>query len=196
MNAPWRIPVTTLAAVGMLLVGLVGCRALPLPIEIDLLEELGEARSGVVEEPVRNGVHADLHLDLPEHGDNCLAIDQDQLPVSVVHAQLTYAVDLRYEGPAVSGVVDVQPYLASTRTMLWTDGSALGERVTVDLASTSVELSGVARLTPDQLAGLNEGRLCWGVRLRGTDVAAASDGTIRASYEVRALVVRAGVAVF
>jgi hypothetical protein len=196
MNSPRTTPFATLAAVGVLLVGLVGCRALPLPIEIDLLAELADARSGVVEESVRSGVHAQLLMDLPEHDDNCLDVGQDQLPVSVVHAQVTYAVDLRYEGPVLSGAVEVQPYLASSRAALWTEESALGDGLTVDLASTSVELAGVARLTADQVAALNEGRLCWGLRLHGTDVAAAADGRLRASYDVRTLVVRAGVAVF
>jgi hypothetical protein len=193
MNTHRTIP---LAALGALLVGLVGCRAVPLPIEIDLLPELADARSGVVEESVRSGVNAHLTMDLPEHDDNCLDVGQDQLPVSVVHAQVAYAVDLRYEGPDLSGSVEVQPYLASSRATLWTEGSALGEGVTVDLASTRVALEGVARLTTDQVAELNEGRLCWGLRLHGTDVAAATDGRVRVSYDVRTLVVRAGVAVF
>jgi hypothetical protein len=196
MNTTGTTPFATLAAIGVLLVGLLGCRALPLPIEIDLLADLADARSGVVEESVRSGVNAEFLMDLPEHDDNCLDIDEDVLPVAIVHAQVTYAVDLRYEGPDLSGSVEVQPYLASSRATLWTDESALGDGVTVDLASTRVELEGVARLTTDQVAALNEGRLCWGLRLHGTDVAAAADGRVRASYDLRTLVVRAGVAVF
>jgi hypothetical protein len=196
MNTSRTTPIATLAAVGVLLVGLVGCRALPLPIEIDLLAELADAGSGVVEEPVRHGVTPELVMDLPDHDDNCLDVPEDQLPVTVVHAQLTYAVDLRYEGPDLSGSVEIQPHLASSRTRLWTEASALGDGVTVDLASTRVAVEGVARLTPDQVMALNQGRLCWGLQLRATDLAAAADGTIRASYDVRTLVVRAGVAVF
>lgn len=195
MNTPRTLPFATLAAVA-LLVGLVGCRALPLPIEVDLLAELADARSGVVEEPVRSGVNAQLLMDLPEHGDNCLVIGEDLLPVSIVHAQVTYAIELRYEGPDLSGVIEVQPYLASSPTTLFTAATVLGDPLTVDLASTQARLDGVSRLSTEQVAALNGGRLCWGLRLRGTDVAAATDGWVRASYDVRTLTVRAGVAIF
>jgi hypothetical protein len=72
----------------------------------------------------------------------------------------------------------------------------LGDPLTVDLASKQASLDGVAKLATEQVAALNGGRLCWGLRLRGTDVAATADGWIRATYEVRTLTVRAGVAVF
>jgi hypothetical protein len=196
MNTPRSTPVATLAAVGVLLVGLVGCRALPLPVEIDLLAELADASSGVVEETVRSGVTPHLVMDLPDHDDNCLEVPEDRLPVSIVHAHVAYAIDLRYEGPDLSGVVEIQPYLAPSRTTLWTEASVLGDRMTVDLASARASVAGVAKLTANQVTALNQGRLCWGLRLRATELAAAADGTIRASYDVRTLAVRAGVAVF
>jgi hypothetical protein len=195
MNTSRTTPFATLAAVA-LLVGLVGCRALPLPIEIDLLAELADARSGVVEETVQTGVNAQLLMDLPEHDDNCIDIDEDVLPVSIVYAQVTYDVDLRYQGPNLRGRVEVQPYLASSPSKLFEASSAFGDPIAANLAAAHVRLKGVARLTAEQVAALNEGHLCWGLRLRGTNVAATADGTIRATYDVRTLTVRAGVAIF
>jgi hypothetical protein len=113
-----------------------------------------------------------------------------------VNAEVTYAVDVRFEGPPLRGLVEAQPYLAAAPSALWTEASALGDPVTVDLASEDAALTGVAGLTNGQVAGLDAGRLCWGVRLRGANVAASADGTLRAAYHVRTLSVRAGLAVF
>jgi hypothetical protein len=194
MNSAWVSRLATvLAAIG-LAVAAAGCRSLPIPIEIDLLAHLGGERSGIVEESVRSGIVPELVLDLPQEADAC--IDVDEQPVVLVHARLQYALDVRYEGPALAGIVEVQPYLAPSAATRWNDESALGDPITVDLASARAALAGTVELTPAQVAGLNQGRVCWGLRLRGSGVEAAADGTLRAAYDVRTLRARAGVAVF
>jgi hypothetical protein len=190
--SPFALVVMTVGA----LVVLAGCRSLPVPIQFDLLAELGDAATGVVEESVLRGSASSLTLDLPEHDDNCIDVDTDRLPVTAVQGRLTYEVAVTAEGPQLSGTVRVEPYVAANRSDLWRPESALGSPIVVDVSSSAFVLADDVHLTAAQLAGLNGGRLCWGLRLRGTDLAALDDGTLRVGYEVRTLLLRVGVAVF
>ena len=183
---------TTLALAALLVLG--ACRFLPLPYELDLLEFLGDDAVGEIEAPVVAGASEAFTLLLPAEGERCHALDHGQDGVRVVNAQLRYELVASYVGPEVSGVVEIQPYLAASERALWQ--SALGAPIRVDLGESTAAVTDRIPLRRAQLAALNEGHGCVGLRLTGADLRAQDDGVATIAYEVRRLGLRVGFALF
>ncbi len=180
----------------LLIVVLAACKAIPIPLEIDLLAKLGDAASGTIEKQIVAGSAYDVRKHIPEAGESCLVLDDDRRGVTLVHANLTYELDLAYDGPPISGVVEVQAYLAADEEALFSDAAALGAPVRVDLASPTVTLGDSVRLDRYQIAAVNDRRVCVGLLLVGTDLSAEEDGVASIDYDVKQLRLRISFSVF
>jgi hypothetical protein len=177
------------------ILALAGCRAVPIPVTVDLLEHLGGAASGTIEEPLSAGAVSGLRIDLPERGDPCVDVSDAVGRIIVSHATLTFALVARYDGPPISGELTLQPYLAGAASALFTPGARAGEPLTVELGAPELRAGGTVRLSGAQLRALNDAFVCWSLRI-DVDAAAAEDGLARIDYELTELRLRAGVALF
>jgi hypothetical protein len=175
---------------------LAACRMLPLPYEFDLRAQFAEDAIGEVETPIVAGFSQSFTLDLPAEGERCHELDHGQSGVTIVYGQLRYQLDASYRGPELSGVVEIQPFLAASEGALWQDASALGEPLTVDVGASAATVSERLPLNRAQIDALNDGHACLGLRLSGADLSAEEDGDAVIAYEVRQLVLRVGFALF
>jgi hypothetical protein len=189
-----HLPRSMLLVAGAILV-LAGCRALPVPVVLDLREQVGDAATGTVEQLVVAGLASDLRFDLPERGDTCLDVGDALGGIIVAQGVVTFELVAATSGPPLRGTLHVQPYLAGSEGELFTPAARAGERLRVVLGGAETSVRGDFRLTSEQLRALNAGRLCWSVRIEG-DVVAEATGVVGIDYELREFRLRAGVALF
>jgi hypothetical protein len=194
MTRPWHVPRSLMMAAGAVL-ALAGCQALPIPVTIDLREHLGDAASGTFEEQVLPGAVSGLRIDLPERGDPCVDVSDAVGHIIVSHATLTYELVARYDGPPISGTLTLQPYLAGDAPSLGTSAARAGQPLTIELGASELRAGGTVTLSDAQRRALNEGLVCWSLRVAG-DLAAEEAGLARIDYDLTELRLRAGVAVF
>jgi hypothetical protein len=189
-----HVPRSLLLTAGAIL-ALAGCQSVPIPVTIDLLEHLGDAASGTIEEAVLPGAVSDLRVDLPERGALCVDVSDAVGRIIVSQATLSYEFVARYDGPPISGTLILQPYLAGDASALFTPAARAGDPLRLELGASEVRTGGTIRLSGAQRRALNDGLVCWSLRLDG-DVAADEAGRARIDYEITELRLRAGVALF
>lgn len=183
--------VRAIAAVTTLLV-LSACSSLPLPMDVDLKSKLAEeSHEGTITEPVREGETEELDVRLPDEGGACFEF-ADAAPehVTVRSAQLQWIVDVKYDGPDLTGKLQARAFVTGEGDEVFHSSNTLGPVLTVNLDKTSTRLAGASVLNPTQLEAVNDRRICWGVEATGSDLAALEDGTASVHYSIKKLNLR------
>lgn len=183
------------AGLAALALALAACSAFPIPVSVDLQAKLGDSSSGSFTEPIKAGSNATLDTRYPSDSGQCIDFSDQQFSAKVERATLQYKGSVSYDGPALTGTVNVRLFAASSQGALWQPANQVGPTVHLDLDRGSSILAGAVVLNRDQLAALNARNLCWGLRVSGRDVSAAQDGTATVSYAVDRLMLQAGVGV-
>jgi hypothetical protein len=178
------------------LVALVACGTLPLSAQFDLRPSLADARSGAIEVAVRAGDAGDVTLRVPPEDEACQRLEDERYGATIEMARLDYEIDVAYDGPALRGLVEIQPYLSPDAATLWNGANALGDAVLIDLGAGSTTIVETVRLTGTQLGAVNERHVCAGIELRARHVAAVEDGVAVLAYEVRRLRLGIGFSLF
>lgn len=178
-----------------LALALAACSALPWPASIDLKERLGNDSEGSLEHEVTAGEVGDLDDRFPSDAGECVDLSDVRSRARVQRAQLHYNVDLTYDGPDLTGMVQAQLYAAGDRDALWQERNKVGPTVTMQLRREQTRLAGTVVLNRDQLRALNDRRICWGVHVTGRDVSAQESGTMRVDYVVNQLRLNIGVSI-
>lgn len=195
LSMPARSRTLRAAAGAVLLLAVVACRAVPIPIDVDLLPHLGDLASGSQTVAVPPGDVPDrTPLRYPAAEGACVEIDD--LPVRLEHATIDYDVRVDYDGPPLEGTVTGQLYVAPGGAEVWSGTYVLGEPVVVGLADGSGRLSGSVRANAAQVSALNDGTICWGLELTGGGIASPVGGPATIAYAVETLRLRGGVSVF
>ena len=169
---------------------LAGCSALPLPMNIDLREQLGESVRGTFSEPITAGQVDDIDLRHPPGGGECLSFEEIEIPVTVQRVRLEYRVALAYDGPPLTGRFSARLHLSDELGDLWEDANRVGPPIELELAGGEETLAGTLVLNRDQVRGVNERSLCWGASITGEDVSATGSGDATFHYDVERLMLR------
>lgn len=168
---------------GLLLI-LAGCSFLPLPMTIDLKARLGSQTSGSVQQEIGAGEVDDVDFRHPDENGECIDFEDADIPVTVRSARLNYNASTDYEGPRLTGKVTAQLYVSNTQSSLWDASNKVGPEVSVNLNDPDTRLAGTAVLNRDQIAGINEKYLCWGLRVTGSDVSAIESDEATIEYRI------------
>lgn len=170
-----------------LLTFLSACSWLPLPYSMDLKDKLGSSSSGSVGHQIEAGDAGNLDFSHPDDNGECIDFSDADIPVTVESARLHYNATVDYEGPALSGKVSAQLYVSDQQGNLWAGANKVGPKVTLVLSNADTRLAGTAVLNRDQVDGINDRYLCWGLRVSGNDVSAMETGTATIEYSVEQL---------
>ncbi|HEX7003739.1 MAG TPA: hypothetical protein VF168_06100 [Trueperaceae bacterium] len=171
----------------LLLVGLSACSWLPIPYTIDLRAQLGSNATGSASHEIEAGEAGDLDFRHPDGDGECIDFSEVDIPVTVESARLHFNTTVEYDGPRLTGTVAAQLYLSRDPERLWLPSNRVGPRVTVNLNHADTRLAGTAVLNREQIEGLNQQYLCWGLQIDGNNVTATESGEATIEYSVEEL---------
>jgi hypothetical protein len=174
---------------------LVACSAVPIPVDVDLHDRMGDDTSGSVQAPITAGETQDIDLRLPADGGQCVDFSDEGFDVTIESAQLHWIVDAEYDGPELTGKLQARLYVAGADDELFASQHTLGPTFTLNLDRTTKRLAGTANLHPTQLRAIEDRIVCWGMEVTGKDVSAAEDGTATVRFDVKSLRLRVGFSV-
>ena len=171
---------------GLLLLGLSACSWLPVPYSVDLRDRLGPDASGSAQHVIGAGEAGNVDFRHPDGGE-CIDFGDTDIPATVESARLHYAATLEYSGPPLTGRVSVQLHLSRQENRLWLASNKVGPQVTVNLDRATTRLAGTAVLNREQVEGINDRYLCWGIDVSGSNVSATESGTATLEYTIEQL---------
>jgi hypothetical protein len=168
---------------------LAACASHPITADVDVRAQMPET-SGTTEFELEVGEEQDVDVLLPTSTGECVDLSAAGIDVTVHRAQLHWNVDVTYDGPPMTGMLQARLYVAGAQDDLFAAQHSLGPVVTVKLDRTTTRFAGTAVLSPAQLRAVNDGVICWGVDVRGRDVSVEEGGTATIEYEINDLWMR------